>query len=330
MPIHGWNTRADLAYDRAPHFTEWAIRRGALQSPFVLVDVGVQGGISPRWQHLGSCLEVYGFDALEEAIAPLRAGASPKMHFHATALGNEDGERDLFIASETTATSFYGHSRSQYDVDPRVGTTAKKRRVPIRRLDSLLANGEIAQPDFLKIDCEGFEPEILRGASNLLKDVSALEIETNFATSPGYLQTHFWAVYQNLLPHGFLVCDLAYNRVPRAAFVERARVLRVRDPETLPCPTTFNVLFYRESEATCVDDLIKRAAILELYGLRDVAFDILNAEALRFPNGAEVKKAADLLVTGRLVLPTSVRKAAAELGRAVRNSIAYRLPFSNR
>ena len=53
--------------------THWVVRNGYLRSPFVLVDIGVLGGISVRWQHLGDCLEVHGFDLLEEAIAPLRA-----------------------------------------------------------------------------------------------------------------------------------------------------------------------------------------------------------------------------------------------------------------
>jgi len=330
MQVQYWGAHADLAQNQTPHFTRSVIRQGLLCSNFVLVDVGVQGGIDPRWQHLGDRLEIYGFDAVEEAIEPLRRGASSRAHYYATGLGNEDGERDLFVASETTASSFYHQSQSQYDVDPRVGITAAKRRVPIRRLDSLLATGEVAQADFLKIDCEGFEPEVLKGASTLLRGVQALEIETNFSTSPKLPLTHFWAVYENLLPHGFLVYDLAYNRVPRASFIERGKVLEVGEPTTVARPATFNVLFFREGAATDLDQLIKRAAILELYGLRDVAFDILNAEALRFPSGAAVKKAADLLVTGRLVLPSSVRKAAAELGRALRNSIVYRLRFGNR
>jgi hypothetical protein len=72
-----------------------------------VIDIGVQGGVSLRWEHLGSCLEVHGFDALEEAVAPLDALGRPNHRYYAMALGNEDGERELFVASEPTATSFY-------------------------------------------------------------------------------------------------------------------------------------------------------------------------------------------------------------------------------
>jgi hypothetical protein len=65
-----------------------------------------------------------------------------------------------------------------------VSRSASVRRVPIRRLDTLCADGAFARADFIKIDCEGFEPEILKGAQALLcSGVLAVEIETNFNTS---------------------------------------------------------------------------------------------------------------------------------------------------
>ena len=53
-------------------FTDWVVKAGFLREPFVLVDVGVQGGESPSWHRLGDYLVVHGFDAIEEAIDQLR------------------------------------------------------------------------------------------------------------------------------------------------------------------------------------------------------------------------------------------------------------------
>ena len=276
----------DLSYNRYPFFTEWVLRRGLLTSPLVVIDVGVQGGASVRWDHLPDRVEVHGFDALEEAIAPLRAESKPRHHYYATALGNEDGERELYVASEPTATSFYPQGSSPYDVDDTIKRGANSRRVPVRRLDSLIADGTISRADFLKIDCEGFEPEILKGAEALLSNgVLAIELETSFDTSPVVPDTHFWAVYKQLLPHGFLLYDLGFNRIARASFATRARRSGIKNTRTVPRPATFNVLFYRDAPSLSTDETLKRAILLELYGMVDTAYDTVVTNTAAFPDG---------------------------------------------
>jgi hypothetical protein len=88
------------------------------------------------------------------------------------------------------------------------------RRVPMRKLDTLLAEGAIPPADFIKIDCEGFEPAVLKGAGNFLTQSGVLGIESKIGfSSIHWPQTHFLAVYEQLLPHGFRLSDLAFNRV---------------------------------------------------------------------------------------------------------------------
>lgn len=319
----------DLSYNARPSFTRWVLRERLLSSPLVLFDVGVQGGISPRWELLGDFLAVHGFDALEEGVSPLRAENKPNRVYHAIALGDEDGERDIFLTPNLTASSMYGHGASRYDVSENVARSTGKRPVPIRRMDSLLADGTIRRPDFLKIDCEGFEPEILRGAQDLLRSgVLAVEVETNFNISPLVPGTHFAAVYEQLLPYGFLLYDLAFARTPRSAFVRRARALGIRNPPTVARPSTFNVLFYRATEPSDADETLKRAIILELYGMADTAYDILMDNAAMFPAGFRMEAAADRLLRGQIArhadLRSAVRAGVTAIGSAARRSITYR------
>lgn len=52
--------------------------------------------------------------------------------------------------------------------------------VPVRTLDSFLGSGEIAPPQFIKTDVQGYELEVLRGASKALASTDAVLLEVSF------------------------------------------------------------------------------------------------------------------------------------------------------
>jgi FkbM family methyltransferase len=289
--------RSELTNNPDARFTRAVVAANLLRSPIVLVDVGVNGGILPRWRNLGSSLEVHGFDPLEEVIAPLRGDGHS---YYVMALGDEEGERDFYVSADTYSSSLYTQGESKYASGP--AACVGSRRVPIRRLDSLMAEGKFSRADFLKVDTEGFEPEVLKGARSLLGSVLALDIETNFSTSPILPKTHFWGVYENLLPD-FTVQDMAFNRIPRAGFVNAGGT------ETIARPATFNILFAREPRSQ--DETLRLAIIFELYGLMDTAYDLAMAhpEASRFAHHLILKPAKAKL------RPISLRRYARGLLR---------------
>jgi len=62
----------DLCLNTNPQFTQWLVSSRLLREPFVVVDVGVQGGENRRWHFLEEYLVVHGFDAIEEAVRGLQ------------------------------------------------------------------------------------------------------------------------------------------------------------------------------------------------------------------------------------------------------------------
>jgi hypothetical protein len=50
----------DLAWNRDAEFSKWVVSAGLLTEPFVLIDIGVQGGENIRWRPLGDCERVLG------------------------------------------------------------------------------------------------------------------------------------------------------------------------------------------------------------------------------------------------------------------------------
>lgn len=295
----------DLPHNLAPVFTKIAVQSGLLPS-FVLIDVGVQGGVHPRWRYLGHALRVYGFDALEEVVGQLQAEQRTGHSYHPLVIGAADEDREFFVAKNSTGSS----------LSPR-DDGLEKRIVKGRRLDTLLAERVITQPDFIKIDVEGHEAEVLAGASSVLKKVLGVEAETSFDRSPDMPKGHLAALIDILAPHGLFLRDISIDRTPNRIFLERAGQLGVRLP-AVQSPGTINALFSRAIPAN-QDEAIKLATILEIYGLTDLAY-ILLLNCL--------PKMADLVIRHRpwnIVRHNTLRTAFDDFRGAALRSVAVRL-----
>ena len=291
----------DLYNHDQPSFTRWIVANRLLREPFVVVDVGVQGGEHPRWELLADQVHVYGFDALSEAVDRIKStGARPHRVYRALAIGNEDGEREFYVTPNTFSSSFNQGAVS--DQTTRHGDGAvDPRMVEIRRLDSLFAAGEIPPADYIKIDCEGFDPEVLRGARTYLtrSNILCVTVETGFNVSPVYLRTAFAEINDIVVQHRLLVFDLNCVRHARPAYV--AARTRYPWPPADPMhdvpyldvgrPSTFDFVFCRDYvaesvtptafaslpdavTAPTVDKLIKSMINFELHGLMDCAVDL--------------------------------------------------------
>jgi FkbM family methyltransferase len=302
----------DLYFNEGAKFTKWVTSAGFLQEPFVLIDVGVQGGEHRHWHLLGDHLVVHGFDALEEAVAQLRRknGWRANRHYHAVAAGKLDEERTFYVnAANPTASSMFRQGASRFDLQIREQT----RKVQVRRLDTLLSQGVIPRADFLKVDVEGFEIDVLLGAQQLIAaGVLGIETESNFGISTNLRNGHFSAISDILVDHGLLVFDLAFNRVPRASF-QRALVAKGLPPasihEGIGKPSTLNVLFCRDAiqeadiagsypappRPLSIDQLIKLVMIYELHGLNDIAVDTVDRFATVLGARLDVGRAIELL-----------------------------------
>jgi FkbM family methyltransferase len=291
----------DLYNNEASVFTEWVVANRLLQEPFVIVDVGVQGGEHPRWRNLGEFGHVYGFDPIDEVIADLNAAHHGRANrsYRCLAIGNEDGRRSFHVSADTYGSSFFSGGPPQ--TGEHNGILLGSREVEIRRLDSLFAAGELPAADYIKIDCEGFDPEVLRGAHSYLakSNVLCVTIETNFGVSPFYQRTPFAEINDVLVASRLLVFDLNFIRAARPSYTaaRAAAPWPAADPMhdspdlDVGQPATFDFVFCRDfvQEHTSpqvymaaenavtkptVDKLIKSMINFELHGLMDCAVDI--------------------------------------------------------
>src|ERR1700730_1979276 len=178
----------DLYHHTNPLFTKWIVDNRLLEETFTVIDVGCQGGPHPRWKVLGEFVDFHGFDPIDEVIDNLLAEYRnvASYHFYSMALGNEDGQREFYVKSDSFSSSFYAPPDVGQLADLE-GTNMLRggRTVEIRKLDTLSSDSCIPLADYLKIECEGFETEVLRGAHDYLAASAPLCVttETNFRTS---------------------------------------------------------------------------------------------------------------------------------------------------
>jgi FkbM family methyltransferase len=212
----------DLYHHDNPPFTNWIIEGGLLHETFVVIDVGVQGGEHPRWSLLGDHVRVYGFDPISEAIDRLQREARPNRVYRTLALGNEDGEREFYVPANTFGASFFNDG-SRREADQRRGEGAPgPRTVPVAKLDTLFAAGEVPPADFIKLDTEQFELEVLRGARAYLmqSNILGLIAEASFRSTRTFPRSPLPDIMTLAADHRLSVFDLSYIRHPRAAYID--------------------------------------------------------------------------------------------------------------
>ncbi len=145
---------------------------------------------------------------LEATVLKAREGRLHKM-----GLGSKDGTAQLHLKGRTGST--FSGDRGEGAIE-----------VPVRRLDQVLEPGMIRRPCLLKIDTEGYELEVLRGATGLLPHIDCIVSEMHFTLPHVYKP-------QDLIGHieglGFEMTEMldfhaSQGRVWCADFVFRRKV----------------------------------------------------------------------------------------------------------
>jgi FkbM family methyltransferase len=131
----------------------------------VCFDVGSYRGFMSGVLALNGAREVVAFEPLPDNIAKIRAlvTLNPQLNIRlvAVAIGDYNGEAQFERMAQGSMAKL---RRSAFQSD----RSGECFTVQMRTLDSLLDNGEISRPDIIKIDVEGAEAAVLRGAQNLI------------------------------------------------------------------------------------------------------------------------------------------------------------------
>ncbi len=171
-----------------------------------VLDVGANvGQYGQRLRDWGYRGRIVSFEPLPSAHQELTARAesdqlwdvAPRM-----AIGDVDGEIDIQVSAETDMSSILPQNELLQKVSP-TSAIQSTERVPIHRLDGI-AKGYVNAEGraFLKIDTQGFEPQVLDGSEALLPQLVGIQLEMSLL--PLYQgERDYRAMIQRLAAAGF-------------------------------------------------------------------------------------------------------------------------------
>ncbi|MBB3763931.1 FkbM family methyltransferase [Sphingomicrobium lutaoense] len=251
-----------------------------------IVDAGSVGGLHRRWHQLRPWLDRIGFDPLDER--------ADDPSIYKTLLGDREGEATLHITRRETMSSTLRPDRnffSPFWKKPDHVEIVRELTAPMARLDDLL-EGRSRQPQAIKIDVQGGEMAILKGASRILRDSLILaEVECSFAARYEG-QATIDEVIAHMRGHGFIpaaigriknyryrnshgVDDASLGGGIRAGRLGFCDMVFLRDPESL---------WSRIAEGK--DDPLAAIMLLLVYGKADIAAATFDRSEDQLPDKA--------------------------------------------
>jgi len=150
-------------------------------NPLTILDVGANvGQFAIAARKTWPAAYVYSFEPSPEVAARLRSNIAKlgRMSVVEIALGEFAGVADFNINRRDQASSILPQSMRRNEIFPEE-TISQIIQVKVCTLDEALASCEVTGPVLLKIDAQGFEDRVLKGALNSLKKIEFVLLEAS-------------------------------------------------------------------------------------------------------------------------------------------------------
>ncbi len=157
------------------------------------------------------------FDALKGTYGDRR-----NVHLHRIALGSKKEQRSMLIRDNSELNTLVSSSGG--------GGASRAETIQISTVDDIMAREKISHLDLLKMDVQGWEMEVIRGASDLIanRNVMFIFAEVTFSAHEAEMQ-QFGEFHDCMERNEFTLCGL-YELMrygPRKEFVLFANALYV-------------------------------------------------------------------------------------------------------
>ncbi len=303
--------------------------------PISLIDVGARCGIQRPWdQFPENHLFYFGFEADAEECQRLnnKIESGKRFKYFPYALSNRDSTETLYLTQEEGRSSIY---KPNYKFINKfyesAGFHIKKELTLITTTLNDVFNKNNIKPDFLKIDTQGSELKILKGANQYLDSILGLELEVEFI--PIYEdQPLFHEVDSYVRGKGFELYDLNRYWAKRSSMnrnsANRGQIIFGDAIYFRSMASLFSTNYDSIEEKR--EKLLKIISIFSLYGFFDVAIEYLHHYEVPF-NKIEIELLKKTIINlssypkwQKILFNSKFSNASGKLLHYIANLFSYR------
>lgn len=297
-----------------PLMTQYLMQNGALgKEPFFLFDVGASEGVASYWKCFGKNLSGVGFEPLIHECKRLNAiNQFPGFVYECSYIVSEIAEIDQYKgqicnhhSTRSSATSYLKIFNIDYvkqHFNKGVECIYSENRISI---DRYCLENEITNVDFIKVDTDGADYAVLRGAEKLLQNgnVLGLYVESQFHGEAHPYANTFRNIDHFLVKNGFSLFDLSTWRYTKAQlpgkFLYKLPAQTVTGQISWGDALYLKDFIYMKNQGQQIpsEQIIKMACVQEIFGLPDCAAELLVTFREQLSQIINVDKCLNLLTS---------------------------------